>query len=113
MFGDLTNVLIEATGVLKVQIRQRSVYMRAYFLPSLCGTECSYDRHLRRSFTQLLRRSVSSSQRWIKICLRCLVVVDAVEAEAESVHDDIGLWAVCCGWKSKEIITHSIQKEVS
>jgi hypothetical protein len=73
------------------------MYMRAYFLASLSGAKGSNYRHQRRGFTRLLRRTVSAPQRGIEVCLCRLVIVDAVQAETEVLHDDIGAEVILPG----------------
>lgn len=66
------------------------MYVRTYFLTSLSGAKRTHDRDLGRHLTRLLRRPITSSQRGVQVSLCGLVVVDTIQAEAESVHDDMG-----------------------
>lgn len=65
------------------------MYMSAYFLASLGRAKGSYHRHLRRRLT--LRASRIATEHRIEVCWGGLVVVDAVQTEAECVHDDTAL----------------------
>ena len=71
--------------------------MRAHFLTSFSGAKCSDYRHQRRGFTQLLRRAISAPQCGIEVCLCRLVIVDAVQAETEVLHDGIDAEVVLSG----------------
>lgn len=71
--------------------------MRAHFLTSFSGAKCSDYRHQRRGFTQLLRRAISAPQCGIEVCLCRLVIVDAVQAETEVLHDDIDAEVILSG----------------
>jgi hypothetical protein len=62
--------------------------MSAHLLTCLGCAKSSYHRYLRRILA--IRRSSFAAENRIKICWRGLVIVDAVQAEAECLHDDTG-----------------------
>jgi hypothetical protein len=84
-----TDVLLQAVGVLQVQVGQSTVDVRAHLLSRLGRTKHPDHGDLGRDLA--LRRSRIASQDRIEVGRRSLVVVDAVQAEAESVHDDTAL----------------------
>jgi hypothetical protein len=63
--------------------------VRAHLLSSFSCAKCPNHRHLRRCLTLL--RSCMASQNRVDVCRRGLVVVDAIQAKAECVHDDTAL----------------------
>jgi hypothetical protein len=64
--------------------------VRAHFLARLCRAECSDDRNLRRDLPR--RGACIAAKKRIKLRWRGLIVVDAVQTEAERVHSE-GAWS--------------------
>lgn len=83
-----TCILIQATGVLQVEVWQRAMYMRAYLLTCFCGAKNTNDRDLRGALA--LRRTRSPPKNRVELSRRSLVMIDAVQAETESVHEGTG-----------------------
>lgn len=91
-----TCILFQATSIFQIEIWQCAVNVGAYFLPRLRGTEDADDRDRRRVLP--LRRAGSSPEERIELGRHRLVVIDAVQAEAERVHEgtDAGWPSTCC-----------------
>jgi hypothetical protein len=86
-----TNIRLQTPLVLQVQIRQGSVDVRAHLLARLGCAKGPDHGDLGRALT-LLRAGIAAQDR-IEVGRDGLVVVDAVQAEAERVHDDTAMAA--------------------
>lgn len=80
-----TDILVQTAIVLEIQVGQRAVDVRAHLLSRLSRSERPDHGDLRRALP--LRRPCTASQHRVEICGGRLVVVDAVQTEAERLHD--------------------------
>jgi hypothetical protein len=100
-----TNIRLQAPRILQVQIRQGSVDVRAHLLARLSRAKGPDHGDLRRTVA-LLRAGIAAQDR-IEVGRGGLVVVDAVQAEAERVHDDAALASWVGGQSQSNIVAAS------
>ena len=82
----LTSFCGQDTVIPNEEVWECAMYMGAYFLTCLCGSKYANDRHF--SLCHLLPVLTLFEYLRVKICVVCLIVVDAIESDPKYIHLD-------------------------